>query len=360
MKKVLGSIFTMVAAVSTFAAQDLSDFVVEAYQLSPAQEAQFDLANLSTISPFWQKWSLCPTDLDYIALTSENNALNGDPTRFEGTDDSRMKTYVAYGLNGLYILNVAFDDNYVNLLPGTNADYECDAVDMFLDVNSTEHSMTNNMYINYGRTAGYCQVQLRFGGGEAPTTMRYLTMEAGTSTDKLVTVSLAQAPADYKIKVKSVDLGSQYKAQEWCFSWDVVGSGIAIPTVGSGTKIAFQVGYNDADGATVSSDYSCLRWTQKDPYSGAMTSDLRSWGDITFVGTLDAACGIPEPQGSAVRTPAPAYKASSQIVSEEFYTLSGQKVPMSSGKPVINAGSMLIKRSMTAKGSPVVERLMVK
>ena len=295
MKKMLKFLIVMATVVNSavFAAQDLADFVAEAYKLSSSEEAMFNLTDQTHTSAFWQKWSLCPATLDYISQTPENNALNGDVTRFEGTDDSRMKTYVAYGTNGLYILNVAYDDNYVNLLPGVNADYECDAVSMFLDVNSTEYSMTNNMYIIGGRTAGYCQVQLRFGGSEAPTTMQYLTMEAGTTTDKLVTVSLAQASADYKIKVKSVDLGSGYKAQEWCFSWDVVGSGINIPAVSSGTKIAFQVGYNDADGPTLSSDYSCLRWTQKDPYSGAMTSNNRTWGDIIFVGTLDDACPIP-------------------------------------------------------------------
>jgi len=153
-------------------APDLTDRTVVAYMLTADQEAQFDCSDGRT-SAFWSEWSTKNAGgtlmLDYIDLTVDNNGWNRAAVSFTGSDDAEMIVRLAYGVNGLYVLNTVKDNLFMEA-----ADLGQDACDLMIDNLSSSDiaaGLSFEMYVqpSWWTVTYTCkQFQISMGGAQLP------------------------------------------------------------------------------------------------------------------------------------------------------------------------------------------------
>jgi hypothetical protein len=353
--------------------QEPTDRIFVAYKLTAAQEAQFNVAT-SGASEFWGLLTGCSA-IDYIYITPQNNGLNrtdGTGPVFTGEDDAQLTVYLAYGDSGLYFYFKVQDNNWVDYQVdcggnpfGCTGDWANDAIDFALDPLAPEVHTLASFPLGNGWTKECAQYQLRFGGSEAPTFMRFNFWDnnydgaVGVDPIKWQNFLFADAAGTYGILNKIVSTADDnIRIQEWLIPWRTVGNPEKTP-VGAcpaeGAMISAYFGYNDVDGDAVSqANLKELRTGTGDQMNAIRLDNgiQDSWSTILFGPSLttqneSAQCGM-----AGVRLPGTAQHqvVDGKIVRTEYYGLNGQRLTVRNGKLMTSPHSVVIERKIFANG----------
>ncbi|MDD5675396.1 MAG: hypothetical protein PHC61_14595, partial [Chitinivibrionales bacterium] len=99
---------------------DVTDFVLVAYQLSAAQEADFSTTD-GIRAPFWNAWDVCTDKLDYQYC--DPSCCAGGTVPMVGPLDAQLTVYAAYGQTGVYLYLKVEDDSWVDYQNVVNNQY---------------------------------------------------------------------------------------------------------------------------------------------------------------------------------------------------------------------------------------------
>lgn len=231
---------------------NLSDSLLTAYGLTPEQEAQFSSAD-GVISAFWKAFD---QDKDCISLTQRNNATRDAAFNPVITHDCNLKTWAAYGSDGIYLLVEINDDNDVpwpNELAGTpNEQFysNFDVVDMMLDSRSVDEicrpgSTDHFISKSFGLTSSTRQYQVAC-GTPAEKSLGFHRSMAEPWDINAVYYTFENARKQLGLEIENIKTTYYFKYQEWFIPWSEVGSGFAGEPL-SGTRMGLSIGFNDRD-----------------------------------------------------------------------------------------------------------------
>jgi hypothetical protein len=314
---------------------DAHDAVLVAYQITPAQEAEF--SRDGSVTPFWSAWDSAnqrtSPQLDYAELTP---ILNGWVTggSFSGPEDAALEERAAFGQNGLYLYVRVTDDNWQG-----PTDYRTDAVDFFVDRLSSDSIRSCNpadCYVQpsffWSLTFYTVQYEIPVGGGAVPPNIMVNYFDGSCSGCGGGSVPISSLPQAYRgMNLDVVRRNANSCVLEFCIPWSWVGclGGVGnMPVVGR--KIAFTGGYNDVDSGQSTSEQTNLRWKEREPF--AYCTDLTpphdfcdAWGDIEFGPALSDVASVAPARGRA----SVATYATRNVVPSEWYSLCGRRITRS-------------------------------
>jgi len=295
------------SGVSFATVADPSDSVLVAYQLTPAQSAQFNPTD-STVSPFW---SLIDSTHDYWNLLPSTSTYLNDGAGFANDSDAQMLMKAAYDSNGVYFYFKVIDNVW-----DADAGWQFDNIDLYVD-NQSSFAITSA-----DPTTEFTQAELTYtcqqrwipvGGSSAPTTIGLNYYDNTQTAWSLTTVDLTTDPQ----KIKLVKLDSVTRVIEMFIPWANYGVGGVSGGMGPvGTQFAISGGYNDADYGSFN---GCIRILHNgDPWE----SDQNYWGDLELGPMLGGETKIKSvhqsQHGSSV--------VAAKIVKTEYFTLAGRKI----------------------------------
>lgn len=357
MKKIL-TIMGIVCVVASYSVNatgfDKGDRIVVAYELSATQEAQFSSTD-NKVADFWAIWGANETTLDYIYMDPSydggKHAGNHSQDGFDLTanpPDAATTIRYAYGANGIYLYWAQEDDQFVGVIQTEDMIFRNDAVDFQFDSHSSSDIYANNYRINdfNSLTQNDVQFQQLFGGAGGEPLSWFRRSYYDGSNPNLVPVQVSWADSktgEFKIEVEIVSVDAYNRIQEWLIPWAQVGN----PGLGSkpavGTQIAHVCHYNDLDGSTTDRE-DILCWNMGSTYNNLYgpTSPYR-WNDIEFGPKVDDVII------SAVR-PVSRIKTSSRVLSTEYFTISGKRLPLVNNVVKNQGNTLVIKREILENG----------
>jgi hypothetical protein len=331
-----------------------------AYKLTHAEETQFNVANTGA-SDFWNLMINCNA-IDFVYLSPQNNGLAG--VVFNGEDDAQLTVYLAYGDSGMYFYFKVEDNNWVDYQIdcgpspfGCTGDWANDAIDFALDPIAPDVHTLASFPINNGWTKECAQYQLRFGGSEAPTFMRFSFFDAnwdgsvGVDPIKWQSFLFADAASTYGLLNKIISTAdNNTRIQEWRIPWRTIGNPEATPVnacPSEGTIISAYFGYNDVDGDAVSqANLKELRTGTGDQMNAIRLGNgiMDTWSSILFGPALDARTSIASHQPYMNRI------VNTKVLRTEYFGLNGQRLAVRNGKPVAPAHTLVIERKIDVNG----------
>jgi hypothetical protein len=293
------SVATLLLWCRAHAQEDPHDWVLKSYRISASQEASF--ARDGILSPFWSVWDRTNSggaaSLDYIDMTTTQNAWCTDGGSFSGPDDAELIVRSAYGANGLYLYFEVHDDNWQD---GTG---ESNALDFMLDTMSSREIRECNPLSclvqpswSWSLTPHSIQFQVTTGGGSVPSNIRVnyfdgANMYWGNEPIANLATTYGGANIDVVVPRQSVRVLEMYIPWAWVGANGGVGS---LPA--EGRDIALYAGYLDIDAGQSTLANTDLVWREKSPYNSCQDMSpphdfCNAWGDIQIAGPLPTDSG---------------------------------------------------------------------
>lgn len=280
----------LASASSAQTAPDQFDTVLVTYQLSAAQETQFD-GHDGALAAFWSEWdtqNASSLNRDYILMDPAHCAQPGRDY-YTGPEDNSVYIRAAYGQNGIYMLVEMVDNDFLDRNMGTNTDsIHRDVFELYIDTLSSEENRTLGAlcYIGlYDATLTYTSVQLllSLGRNRVYDNFRISFYDEFLWSWQDSWTRFTTAETDYDgMLFESVTVSPTRRAQEWFLPWSWVGQGgPASPVPPQGRRFAFAGGCHDMDSAQ--GDTVCsLKWKNRgNPWAAKVGDEYNNtWGDL--------------------------------------------------------------------------------
>jgi hypothetical protein len=288
MKTPFGLLFLLLFVRLTFAiAPDTTDAVLILYQLSAAQEAQFNDTD-GVMSPFWDAWNEnAPGHFvrDYISMRGDDArySWNHDPNRaFTGPNDVWLIAKGAYGANGVYFW-VEVTDNVI--VPPTF--WGSDEISIYTDPLNTTNGLSDpmNWYNPTQWALTFSSRQLLRGIGDSTRCVNVnydkgLSMCGGGCPGEYGYCDYSSGGAYFGLTAETISKSATQKITEMFVPYKLW----KIDTVFPGNQCGFIIGYNDVDSVNYnpsSVPVKMLQWQGLcDPYCQPPNGDV--WGDVEF------------------------------------------------------------------------------
>jgi hypothetical protein len=334
---------------------DLNDYILVAYQLSPAQSAQFSDTD-SRLSPFWEEWGHQNADslrLDYVHMSSADPAYawNRSTLGFDGTaEDAQLTAKAAYDSNGAYYCFGVVDNSWTG-----PADWGEDVVDVFIDNLSSSEIWDMDPLFTIDPWASiwgslsftYREVQVPCGGDTLPAGFEFNYYDDLTWVildNNVVLFSESKERYD-GLCVEVLRMSETVKCQEWFIPWNVYGVGGTGGMPAAGRQLALVLGYNDSDNDQPG-ETDALRWKNLcDPWCG---QTIDTYGDLEI-------SGISLGQTSARRRMNAAMAGERETPGAAMFTLRGERV-----RDTRYSSGIMVARDNRAQCRVIVNRVGVR
>jgi hypothetical protein len=323
-------------------APDLNDKILVMYQLSAAQEMQYNPAS-AALSAFWTTWdtiNAAGLRMDYIFMASDNALYAENRTAgisFSGHDDAQLTVRCAYGAKGAYFY-IAVED--VGAWTPYTA-WQTDCADFYFDIVSKANMDPANFFnpTQWALTIDSKQFQLPF-GGTTPAQINFRKYDQGSISIVDLLVDNNSATLD-NMSWKLVGVDATHKTIEWFLPWTQWG---LTGTPAATARFCFAPGYNDVDDG-VESDVKSLRWINLcDPYCAP---DMVNWGEIEAGPVFPHR--DPLPPINAVNKFNRTLIHNAAAVSSELYSFRGDKI----GGSVSKGTGLVVRRQVLSNGTRV-------
>lgn len=277
-------VMMMAFALLAQAPRDPADSVLVAYALTPDQEALFSHTD-GVISAFWSEWD---GSRDYIALRPPVHCW---PERcsFTDTADAFVVVRAAASPMGLYLWVRATDDSWLQS-PTYQLSAPHDLVTMLVAEESAEaiDTCSDCLIGLYASAISYTTSIVSVSMGQ-PAAAGHIYLQYYDNLQRWGTESYAPAGvwALYGIAFEQTESGAWTRELEMMLPWRFVGRGFEEGTVLSRKRIAFTIGYDDADSAYQSD--AALWWMRGSPEHDAQGVPMGYWGDLLTADDVPAA-----------------------------------------------------------------------